>query len=138
MSPLHEKHDYQAEDADARAEIERLHSLPLEQLAADVTARGFTHDDSPDGGRISVRAMAQRMVPGAVRLSQQEIWGLDGLVGEGVQLLEHAALAQAIVVGTDRTLQWVLTRRGRAAVANGSIAAALARVASCLAVESSD
>jgi hypothetical protein len=46
MSPLHDKRDYQAEDANARAEIERLRSLPLEQLAADVIARGFTHDDS--------------------------------------------------------------------------------------------
>ena len=128
MSPLFEKRDSQGEDAAARAEIERLRSLPLDQLAADVIARGFTHDESSDGGRISVRAMAQRMVPGALRLPQKEIWGLDGLVGEGVQVLEHAGLAQCIVVAEDRRLQWVLTRRGQAAVADGSIAEAIARV----------
>ena len=129
MSPLLAKRDYQDEDAVARAEIERLRSLPLEQLAVEVIGRGFTHDESPDGGRISVRAMAHRMVPGALRLPQKEIWGLDGLVGEGVQLLEHASLAQTIVVATDRTLQWVLTRRGRAAVADGSVAQAVMRIA---------
>ena len=132
MSPLfgstEKRDDRQGRDAATRAEIEHLHSLPLDQLAAEVIARGFTHDESPDGGRISVHAMAQGMVPDMLWLPQKEIWGLEGLVGEGVQLLEHAGLAQTIVVETDRRLQWVLTRRGRAAVADGSVAEALTRV----------
>jgi hypothetical protein len=53
--------------------------------------------------------------PGVQRLAQDEIWACEELVGEGVQALEHQGLVQCAVVGTDRRVQWVLTRLGRSA-----------------------
>jgi nuclear transport factor 2 (NTF2) superfamily protein len=69
------------------------------------------------------------MVPDYLRQSQDQVWELQELIGEGVQRLEHACLAQCTVVGTDRRLQWVLTRRGRSAIADGSVTEALAKLA---------
>jgi hypothetical protein len=107
--------DHRGGDSEAQTGIERLNALSLELLAADVMAVGFTPTDTSDSGRVSVHDIALKLVPGVSRLSQEEIWSLDELVGEGVQFLEHAGLAQCTVVGTDRRLQWVLTRRGRSA-----------------------
>jgi hypothetical protein len=45
-------------------------------------------------------------------------------MGEGVQLLEHARVAECAVVGTDRRPQWVLTRRGRTAIGGRTVTAA--------------
>ena len=117
------------ETTDASSEIARLGSLAPEGLAAEVVAHGFTLDDASDRGRASVHDMAQRMVPGILRESQDQIWALEELVGEGVQLLEHACLAQCTVVGADRRLQWVLTRRGRMAATDGSVSEVLAKLA---------
>jgi hypothetical protein len=124
LSPLFgggDKHDpSQDPDAVARTEIARLKSLPLERLASEVVAVGFPPTNTVDRGRVSVHDIALKMVSGVSRLSQDEIWELDELVGEGVQALEHDGLAQCTVVGTDRRLQWVLTRSGRTAAASQS------------------
>jgi hypothetical protein len=109
--------------------MDRLRGLPLGQLAADVIARGFDRDNRSDRGRASVHDMAQRMVPGYVRQSQDLVWELQELIGEGVQVLEHARLVQCTIVGTDRRIQWVLTRRGRQAVADGTVLNALEGIA---------
>jgi hypothetical protein len=100
-------------DDGTQAEIARLSGLPLEQLASQIKAAMSVLIDNGDRGRVSVHDLALTMVPGVVRLPQDEIWSLDELVGEGIQMLEHDGLAQCTVVGTDRRLQWVLTRRGR-------------------------
>jgi hypothetical protein len=112
-----------------RSETDRLSALPLGQLAAEVIARGFDLEDKGDHGRTSVHEMALRMVPDYLFQSQDQIWELQELIGEGVQLLEHARLVQCTVVGTDRRIQWVLTRRGRQAVADGTVLDTLERVA---------
>lgn len=127
MSPLFgsKQDDNAGSSSDPRIEIDRLGSLPLDQLAAELIARGFKLEDSDGRGRASVHDMAERMVPGFKRQSQDQIWELEELIGEGVQVLEHAGLAQCTVVGVDRRLQWVLTRRGRRAVADGSVSDAL-------------
>jgi hypothetical protein len=100
-------------DDGTQAEIARLGALPLEQLAAQINAAMFALVGNGDRGRVSVHDLALAMVPGTGRLPQDEIWSLEELVGEGIQTLEHDGLAQCTVVGTDRRLQWVLTRRGR-------------------------
>jgi hypothetical protein len=115
--------------AGVTAELDRLRALPLGELAAEVIARGFDPDDKTDRGRTSVHEMALRMVPDYLFQSQDQIWELQELVGEGVQLLEHARLVQCTVVGTDRRIQWVLTRRGRRAVADGTVLDVIERVA---------
>jgi hypothetical protein len=101
-------------DDESRAQIERLSALPLGQLAAEIIAMMLTVVGNGDRGRVSVHDIALKAVPGIARLPQEEIWGLDELLGEGIQALEQEGLAQCTVVGTDRRLQWVLTRRGRA------------------------
>jgi hypothetical protein len=103
--------------------------LSLEQLAEEVISRGFSHDETADGGRTSVHDLAQNMVPDFLRGSQEQIWEVEGLIGEGVQLLAQGRLVQCTVVGADRRLQWVLTRRGRAVVADGTVGRILAEVA---------
>lgn len=132
MSPLFggtkKPDDETAAGGGAEAEIARIRSLSPSQIAAEVIARGFDLGDTVDRGRASVHDMAARMVPDFIRQSQDEIWELEELIGEGVQLLALAALVQCTIVGADRRLQWVLTRRGRSAVAEGSIPAALAKV----------
>jgi hypothetical protein len=115
-------------ESGTRSEVDRLGSLPLEQLAEEVIARGFKLDDTENRGRASVHDVAERMVPDYLRQSQEQVWDLQELIGEGVQLLEHAALAQCTIVGNDRRLQWVLTRRGRNAIADGSVSEALAKL----------
>jgi hypothetical protein len=86
-------------------------------------------DDTTDCGRTSVLDMAQRMVPHLLRQPHDQISEVQELIGEGAQLLEHARLAQCTVVGNDRTLQWVLTRRGRSVIADGSVTEVLAKLA---------
>jgi len=108
-----------------RSEVDRLRGLSLEQLAAEVFARGFDLDNNAHHGRTSVHDMALRMVPHYLLQSQDQIWELEELIGEGVQLLEHARLAQCTVVAEDRRIQWVLTRRGRQVAADGTVLAAL-------------
>lgn len=132
MSPLFgrsDKPENPSGSGDTQGEIARLRSLPLEQLASEVIARGFPPADTPDRGRASVHDMAQLMVPDILRTPQDTIWEVEELIGEGVQLLQRAGLAQCNIVGADRRLQWVLTRRGHQAVAERSVAEALANLA---------
>jgi hypothetical protein len=100
-------------DDETRTEIRRLEALSTDQLSTEVRAVMATAMTNADRGRLSTHDIAIKMAPGAARLSQDEIWELDELVGEGVQLLARDGLAQCTVVGTDRRLQWVLTRLGR-------------------------
>jgi hypothetical protein len=109
-----------SDDEAARAEIARLMALTLEQLASQVIVAMSIPIDNGSRGRVSVHDLALKMVPGVARLPQDEIWGLDELVGEGVQILEHEGLAQCTVTGIDRRLQWVLTRSGRSAAASST------------------
>lgn len=102
-----------SDDDETRAEIGRLKSLPLDQLAGEVRAVMAAVPTDADRGRLSPHDIAAKMAPGFARLSQDEIWELEELVGEGVQVLSQQGLAQCAVVGTDRRLQWVLTRLGR-------------------------
>jgi hypothetical protein len=71
----------------ALLEIDRLRSLSPELIAAEVIARGFELGATNDRGRASVHDMAQRMVPDFLRQPQDQIWELEELIGEGVQLL---------------------------------------------------
>jgi hypothetical protein len=129
MSPLFGGGDKHEEDeSGVEAEVSRLRSLPLDQLAAEVLTRGFTVGDAGDHGRISVLDLAKLLVPGFLRLPQEEVWEVEELIGEGVQLLEHARLVQCTVAGIDRHLQWVLTRSGRGALVDGSAAGVLAKL----------
>jgi hypothetical protein len=61
------------------------------------------------------------MVPGAARLEQGAYQGLNELIGEGVQVLEHAGLVQPTVWGGTRGLYFVATRLGKTALERDAV-----------------
>jgi hypothetical protein len=124
------------------AEVARVNSLPLAQLAAEVMARGFG-PDGPGGpgkpgtieapARLSVPrttadriaaefspAYRSRSVPVQLKVS------LDYLIAEGLQVLEHACLVRVQSHRDIGGLDYAATRLGRAALAQGAVERVLA------------
>ncbi len=123
-----------------RAELHRLGTLPLEELAIEVMIRGFGPggpgaDDSaislgqanvgagPTAGDISLRFVPDRgfafpvPTPEDVQLRDR----MTMLVAEGLQELEHASLVRCQVHTAMGTFDWAATRRGRAALDRGAV-----------------
>jgi hypothetical protein len=124
------KKDGQERGIDTQAELSRLNSLPVPRLAAEVMVRGFGPDCPAGDGRPSVRKIVDSMVPEAARLEQDAYQGLNELIGEGIQTLEHAGLVQPTVWGGTGGLYFVATRRGKAALEQDAVDEALDAVAS--------
>ncbi|HEX3841778.1 MAG TPA: hypothetical protein VHU85_13375 [Acidimicrobiales bacterium] len=136
MSPLfgHGDGNQDQTDKDAlQAEVDRLDSLPLPELAAEVMAKGFGpggQGADKDGtvtvggpninAGVTVAALAADFVPGAadegLRVRR------DRLVAEGFQALEHAALVRAQLHTAMGSLDYTVTRTGRAALESNSVA----------------
>jgi hypothetical protein len=123
-----------------QAEFERLDALPLTELAAEVTTKVFgpggpgADEDANTSGRehfligptarsISFQFLPDRAfsfqtpTPEDNKLRER----LVRLVAEGLQQLEHASLVRCQLHTTSGPLDWVSTRRGRAALARGEI-----------------
>lgn len=106
------------DDGAALAELERLDSLPLEDLAAELLPL------MPD-----VELGYQEHGPTAGELARQLSAlpkGQDGLrmlsiIAEGMQLLEHARLVRLSVRRETSEVEYVLTRAGRAALETGDV-----------------
>jgi hypothetical protein len=98
MSPLFgskdTKHDDRPGDAEALAEAQRLAALPLPQLAAEMMDRGFNPGPATDG-LPSVRMITEDIAPGLGGRDPDAFQSLYDIVGEGMQLLEHACLIAA-------------------------------------------
>ena len=104
------------------AEVERLEALPMAQLAAEVMARGF----GPGGylpslmqrkphalERAYVSDVAAMFKPAGAR--DAGLYDrLCGVVGEGLQVLEHESLIWTCRTSESSGVGYVLTRRGRA------------------------
>ena len=124
--------------AEMIAEVERVNALPLPQLAAEVMIRGFgpggpgalgtpgtlevlTVTKDPLATRYTIaaeftpayRAPAVRNRRPALKLH------LENMIGEGLQLLEHACLIQA--ESYDHSLCYLATRFGRAALERDAV-----------------
>ncbi len=124
MSPLFgskdTKHDDRPGDAEALAEAQRLASLPLPQLAAEVMDRGFNPGPATDG-LPTVRMIAEDIAPGLGGHDPDAFQDLYDVVGEGIQLLEHACLVRNTVWSSQGGIFFTATRLGRAALAQGKV-----------------
>jgi hypothetical protein len=115
--------------------IDRLDALPMSKLATEVMTKGFgpggpgaDPDDTVTIGGSNVNAGATvgaigreffpvRDAPGV----DQSLWlRLDRLVAEGVQALEHGSLVR-IQSHPATSLDYALTRSGRAALEQGAV-----------------
>jgi hypothetical protein len=130
MSLFGDKKDGQERGIDVQAEVERLSSLAVPRLAAEVMVRGFGPDCPAADGRPSVRKIVDSMVPEAARMEQGAYQDLNDLIGEGIQALEHAGLVQPTVWGGTGGLYFVATRRGKAALEQDAVDEAVGAVAS--------
>jgi hypothetical protein len=127
MSPLFgSKNEDQADSAAVQAEVDRLSSLPLPQLAAEVMTKGFGPDGPADDGLPSIRMIVDAFVPDLGRLDDDAHQRMNEVVSEGVQVLEHASLVRATVWGGEGGLYYTATRLGRAALENNAVDRAIA------------
>jgi hypothetical protein len=110
-----DKKQGQDSGTEVQVEVERLNDLTLPQLASEVMVRGFGPDCPAEDGRPSTRMIVDAMLPGANRLEQGAYQGLNELIGEGMQVLEHAGLVQSTVWGGKGGLYFVATRLGKTA-----------------------
>jgi hypothetical protein len=120
-------------------EIDRLESLPLMQLAAEVMNKGFgaggpgaKEDEVTIGGPNigagpTVSAIVLEFAPGGdTRGADDRVrQHLYQLVAEGLQALEHAGLIRAQMHTSMNSFDYALTRLGRAALADGAVERAL-------------
>ncbi len=161
MSPMFSHKDEEKQDNDKtwgpealQAEFDRLNSMPLRQLAAEVMSKGFGRGgpgaDDEDvwvggasrhrgrvAGGIANQFMAARgvssplgsgVVMGAVAGSPDiELQQrIVRLVAEGLQELEHASLVRAQMHEPGNGLDYAITRRGRVALERGEVEGILA------------
>ena len=107
-------------------EVARLSGLSVRDLAVEVMTRGFgaTLEPSWTGrpGTSAVDALVTVLVPGADKLPPTEYRELYDVIGEGVQQLEHASLVRLTYLDNIGGRLFVITRLGRAALADGSVA----------------
>jgi hypothetical protein len=106
------------------AEADRLSSLALPQLAAEVMASGFADVPRYDEHERAYPVFA-RLIS---RLAPEDIGPLDGevysrfaeLVREGLQVLEHASLVCGPIAGSHNDY-YALTRLGRSVLERGAV-----------------
>jgi hypothetical protein len=134
MSPLFSRNDDNHADKDAlQAEVDRLDSLPLPELAAEVMTKGFgpggqeaDKDNTVTVGGpninagVTVGAIAPDFVPGDA--DEELRIRRDRLVAEGMQALEHASLVRGQLHTAMGGLDYTVTRLGRAALEGNSVA----------------
>jgi hypothetical protein len=128
-----------------QAEFDRLGSLPLPELAAEVMTKGFGPDGpgaddedvtvgeaninaGPTADQIAGEFVAPRgftfPLPSDEDLKLRE--RIVRLVAEGLQELEHASLVRAQTHTSMGYLDYATTRRGRAALERGEVQGILA------------
>jgi hypothetical protein len=122
----------QAAIAALRAEVERLEALPMARLAAEVMARGFGPGGYlPDFVRREPYAVAVAYVRDIVKVLEGGARDADlyqrlrQMVGEGLQVLEHASLIWAGSASDGYGVGYAPTRRGWAALAADAVEQAL-------------
>jgi hypothetical protein len=118
-----------ADNDGLNTEVQRLGALTLQQLGAEVMAKGFgpgspgadTVADTADVGAAFSRPYQGRDYDQAADEQLME------MVGEGIQVLEHACLLRPVFHGqggdhnVHYSLGWGATRLGRAALVQGAV-----------------
>ena len=124
MSPLSgKKGERDARKAALEAEADRAGSLPLPQLAAEVMTRSFraTEDLRFENGRYpGFGTLVSRFAPDTSHHDEKLYQRFAELVGEGLQVLEHASLVRGPVPASGGD-GYALTRLGRAALERGAV-----------------
>jgi hypothetical protein len=101
-------------------EIDRLNSLTLPQLGAEMMTKGFGPAGPDRDGLPTITMIANALVPGAEHSSDDDAYlQLKDLTTEGVQVLEHASLV-AVADYTDARF-FKLTRLGRSALEGNTV-----------------
>jgi hypothetical protein len=121
MALFGDKKPEQDSGTGVEGEVARLGALALPELASEVMTRGFGPDCPADDGRPSVRMITDLLVPGAARLEQSAYQGLNEMIGEGMQVLEHSGLVLSTVWGGKGGLYFVATRRGKTALEGNTV-----------------
>jgi hypothetical protein len=121
--PSGKKEQRDARNAALVAEADRASSLPLPQLAAEVMTRAFrvTETGIYENGRYpGFGALVNRFAPDTSHHDERLYQRFAELVGEGLQVLEHASLVRGPVatMGGDG---YAITRLGRAALEQGAV-----------------
>ena len=116
--PSGKKEQRDARKAALEAEADRASSLPLPQLAAEVMTKSFRVTE--DGGHPSFGILVTRFAPGTSHFDEKLFQRFAELVGEGLQVLEHASLVRGPVTTNDGN-GYALTRLGRAALERGAV-----------------
>jgi hypothetical protein len=122
MSPaFRDKEKRQSDNAAMEAAVNRLSSLPLPQLAGEVMTKGFLDEPRYDRlARPNLGQLIRRVVPDADQRDRDVYERLSELVGEGVQVLEHAGLVRGPVEGVS-VLCYTATRLGRVALERDAV-----------------
>ena len=124
MPPLSGKKEQRdVRKAALEAEADRVGSLPLPQLAAEVMTKAFrvTEELRFQDGRYPVFGiLVSRFAPGTSHHDEKLYQRFAELVGEGLQVLEHASLVRGPVTTNDGN-GYALTRLGRAALERGAV-----------------
>ncbi len=101
-----------------QSEVDRLGQLPLPQLAASVMKEVGPSSDH----KTAVGEIVEAFAPEAFRTGNEDACQrLRVLVGEGLQVLEHASLVCFLFHSGSDGLYYVPTRLGRAAVEGNAI-----------------
>lgn len=115
----------QAENAALQAELQRLGSLSLQQLATEVMVKGFGPGGPAADSLAQLESIAGAFSPVTGVLASR--YGEDGqllasIVAEGVQVLEHTCLVRWIFSGGDTSeMYWTKTRYGQAVLDEGAV-----------------
>jgi hypothetical protein len=123
------------------AESDRLEVLPLSDLAGEILRTAFSGQHEPDRGMLEVAEIVDAFLPphgdwtGPIYKAPAPPEGLLRLrdvVREGLQVLEHAGLVMVkgyTIQGDLFQYGYVTTRRGRAALTDGSLERTLSAAA---------
>jgi hypothetical protein len=121
--PPGKKEQRDARKAALEAEADRASSLPLAQLAAEVMTRAFRVAEElgfEDGRYPGFGTLVGRFAPGTSHHDEKLFQRFSELVGEGLQVLEHASLVRG-PVPTSGGDGYAVTRLGRAALERGAV-----------------
>ena len=124
MPPLSgKKEERDARKAALEAEADRASALPLAQLAAEVMTKVFRVTEElrfEDGRYPGFGTLVARFAPGTSHHDEKLFQRFAELVGEGIQVLEHASLVRG-PVATSGGDGYAVTRLGRAALERGAV-----------------
>jgi hypothetical protein len=122
-----------AENAAMAAELARLQALSLIELAEEILLRAYGPGGPRAAGAAPEATSLEKLTAffnpatSIFGIDKQVKGALEGVIAEGVQVLEHARLLVGRFSGGDyATLGFALTRAGSAALAGGDVPARIA------------